>query len=292
MSQRRAVLIVAAVLLTGGVGWFLLDVRAGDGVDPSERRDALASEQTSAADSKSNEGEIQELRELVMKLQEDQRRAQHAIHWQATTNPPVGTILAYAGEWPPKTAAGEEQTEEQMAEALGWMRCTGGQLPKKQFPELYAVLQHTEFLKETETHFHLPDLCGYFLRGIDTSGTSDTASRDPDGHRRVGHVQAHALASHQHFVRLDGGAHGHNIRFDAAIEGQAGDADGDEDPHGAHQRPFGSQRDPDPKREALRRPVEVSGGDHMHQGNTDITGGAETRPVNIAVHFIIKVKSN
>ena len=36
-------------------------------------------------------------------------------------NPPVGTVMAFAGEWPPAKGEGDRWTEKE----LGWLACDG-----------------------------------------------------------------------------------------------------------------------------------------------------------------------
>lgn len=87
---------------------------------------------------------------------------------------PVGTIVTYGGNeksYPP-----------------GWLACDGSTFNQTQYPELYAALGNSNTL---------PNLAGYFLRGLDTSGNID-----PDGKgRTVLSTQADAFAQHTHDVK-------------------------------------------------------------------------------------------
>lgn len=86
---------------------------------------------------------------------------------------PIGTVISYVFNTkvlPP-----------------GWLVCDGSTFSQAQYPELYAGLG-----KNT-----LPNLSGYFLRGLDTSGTVD-----PNGAgRTVLSVQPDEFASHTHVVK-------------------------------------------------------------------------------------------
>ena len=95
----------------------------------------------------------------------------------------------------------------------------------------------------------LPDMRGYFMRG-----TSDSNAVDPSGPRAVGSVQSDEVKSHTH-TYLDTYATentGTNL-------GYLGHSDPDYD----------------------NAPLTIS-------RTTDATGGAETRPKNVAVRFVIK----
>jgi hypothetical protein len=86
---------------------------------------------------------------------------------------PVGTIISYGGKassFPP-----------------GWLPCDGSTFNQTQYPDLYAALGNSNTL---------PNMSGYFLRGLDTSGKID-----PDGtDRTVLSVQQDGFASHTHLV--------------------------------------------------------------------------------------------
>lgn len=69
----------------------------------------------------------------------------------------------------------------------GWLPCDGSTFDNTQYPQLYQMLGNKNVL---------PDLRGYFLRGLDPSGKVD-----PDGATRVPlSVQPDQFASHTHGV--------------------------------------------------------------------------------------------
>lgn len=84
---------------------------------------------------------------------------------------PVGTIFPYifsGTDLPP-----------------GWLLCDGSAFDQTQYPELYRLLENKNIL---------PDLRGYFPRGLDPAGRVD-----PDGPRRaVQSAQQDAYAQHSH----------------------------------------------------------------------------------------------
>jgi hypothetical protein len=84
---------------------------------------------------------------------------------------PVGTIISYGGNanaFPP-----------------GWLPCNGSTFNQDQYPDLYTALGNSNVV---------PNLGGYFLRGLDTSGTVD-----PNGAgRTVRSLQQDTFAQHTH----------------------------------------------------------------------------------------------
>lgn len=85
---------------------------------------------------------------------------------------PVGSVVAYACD-PSKVPPPE-----------GWLLCDGSNFDHTKFPLLFAALGSTR----------LPDLRGYFLRGLDPTGHVD-----PHGAARaVLSAQDDAFKSHQH----------------------------------------------------------------------------------------------
>lgn len=118
---------------------------------------------------------------------------------------PVGSMVAFAGTIFGQEGAGVTATT--MAPA-GWMVCDGRKLHRARFPELFAVLGYRYLLKG-EIHgvlYRVPDLQGYFLRGVDPNNTIDpdnNARKTPAGKHPavaplVGSIQGCALQRHEH----------------------------------------------------------------------------------------------
>lgn len=198
-----------------------------------------------------------ELSDAIKKLQD-------AMAFLSVNSPPVGTVMAFAGDW---DASRETNS--------GWMLCDGRRIKESDFKELFEALKPDERkydFSKTDGTFRLPDLRGMFLRGLDVEG-----KRDPEGAKRfVGSSQDPSIAKHRHHVKLEGGTHEHTVKFTAAVRERN---DGDDTDHpGAHNKEFNQK-------------VEGNGA-HSHDGFTDVDGGGEeTRPMNCAVHYIIKVSS-
>lgn len=139
---------------------------------------------------------------------------------------PVGTVISYlfaATNLP-----------------AGWLLCDGSTFDQTQYPELYRMLGN----KNT-----LPDLRGYFLRGLDATGKVD-----PDGpHRAPLSVQQDALARH-----------GHTYGRTAWYWGEAQGGDNKLTPK--------QRNDTD---------------NFFANEPTSVSGDAETRPKNVAVNYLI-----
>ena len=140
---------------------------------------------------------------------------------------PVGTIISYVlavANLPP-----------------GWLLCDGSTFNQAIYPELYRARGN----KNT-----LPDMRGYFLRGLDPAGQVD-----PDGPGRAPQsAQADALKQHGHqFPRTAWG--------DGELQGG-----------GEYVTPTDQNLDVD---------------NFFTDKETSPFGGAETRPKNIAVNYLI-----
>lgn len=97
----------------------------------------------------------------------------YLIKWKTTTNsgglatPPVGTVMAYAGH-------------AITALASNWASCEGAERQRVgKFESLFAAIG-TAFGSTGDNKFNLPDLRGYFLRGVNM----DAENRDPEAEGR------------------------------------------------------------------------------------------------------------
>lgn len=110
-------------------------------------------------------------------------RALHSQH--AENGAPVGTIVAFGGNTPPK----------------GWLLCDGQAINRTKYTDLHKVIGTHFGSGDGSTTFNVPDLRGRFLRGVDLSGTldKDAASRTAmtsggNTGPKVGSVQGYATA--------------------------------------------------------------------------------------------------
>lgn len=140
----------------------------------------------------------------------------------------------------------------------GWLACNGANVSRIDYATLFAAIGITWGAGDGSTTFTLPDLRGAFVRG------SGTSSLDPNSPRAVGSFQAEAYLSHNHSASDSGHAHGYTVVTSTS------QATG-----GSGSNYFNS-----------------SGGSTTGTGYANISigssGGAETRPDNYALLYIIK----
>ena len=178
---------------------------------------------------------------------------------QVSSDSPVGSVVPFAGDWPPFR---DRDKNDRLAESdLGWMLCDGRAIEKSKYPELFNAIGFANGNPmNIGTRFNLPDYRGRFLRGVD-----DTANRDSDkdtrgamfeygySGNRVGSVQEDTIALHDHILG--------NRMTVRALE-------------------------PDGEFEVSTNPKWADHGTH----STGKTGGAETRPKNVYVNWIIRFR--
>ncbi len=203
---------------------------------------------------------------------------------------PPGCILAYGGaiaSIPP-----------------GWMLCDGRVLDSADYPALFAVLADSWGGQQIadSRFFNLPDLRGRFIRGVDGG-----AGIDPDAADRrasntngnagdaVGSLQGDTLKSHSHATQglsvRRGGLHDHGGSNDK-IKLNAGWTLVSGVNAGLSKVAIPSPMFGSTLTEFEANLLEGDVGEHSHTivGELDATGGAETRPLNASVNFIIKVE--
>ncbi|MBX3745581.1 MAG: tail fiber protein [Verrucomicrobiae bacterium] len=198
---------------------------------------------------------------------------------------PPGSIMAFGGN---------TNTIPQ-----GWLLCDGRPVSSATYPRLFQNIgvawgNGTDDA-DPSTDFNLPDLSGRFLRGSDGgSGRDPNANArtrsNPGGNQgnRVGTLQNDAFAEHKHFVFLSGqtglaGEHTHPIHRSDGHEIRWGDGSG----NSVDRIDAADSVGADP-----HRLTAAAAGAHRHSvilsGDSNATGGAETRPRNASVLFLIK----
>ena len=143
----------------------------------------------------------------------------------------------------------------------GWLLCDGSAIPNTPF---------TANLKTLLGANNTPDLRAMFLRGAG------------NGNGKIGptlkEVVQDDIKSHLHAVNINTnttGNHNHTVTFqNDNYDGRGGGNTGLEDDNGDY-----------------RTLTSSTAGNHSHNvnGNTANTGGAETRPINYGVNYIIKI---
>ena len=163
---------------------------------------------------------------------------------------PTGSVYTFAGSTVP----------------TGWLKCNGALLSRTTYASLFAVIGTTYGAGDGSTTFALPDLRGEFVRGADDG-------RGVDAGRVLGSAQAGQNASHTHTANTSpAGGHSHSFENLARI------ADAD---RGIGNASLWSINDPVTQ-------TTSAVGDHIHAVTVNADGGNESRPRNVAMHYIIK----
>lgn len=188
-----------------------------------------------------------------------------ALALTALNNPPVGSVVAYAGTWPP---GGPPPGEKQWAERNGWALCNGASFDKGQYEHLYAALGGSQ----------LPNYQGFFLRGLDPTGKNDP-DRLAKKELYVGSPQNDAIGPHRHAVTVTGPISVKYLDWQVTRWGN---------PNNENDNKAGGGQG---YKEAKFVEATASGNATL-KGSAEITegGGKDTRPKNVAVHFLIKTK--
>ncbi len=174
---------------------------------------------------------------------------------------PVGSVTAFAGPATPSLGATQGLPD-------GWLLCDGSAVSRSAYARIFAAIGTAHGAGDGSTTFNLPDLRGRFVRGVNSGG----GGSDPET-RLVGSTQLDGFKSHSH----GGGNHGHGWfnRGSANMYVSAGSGD------------------------PSYRPIAVSSGQWRNPPGDGIEvsgpiiaseGGQETRPVNVAMNYIIRAK--
>jgi|GEM_PF-4699342 len=187
--------------------------------------------------------------------------------------PPVGGVIAFAGSWP------KGEAQEELEQRIGWMLCDGRSVDSQDYGELARL-----FGKRGK--FKIPDYQGFFLRGVDHGIGRDSGDRTDtewisvteDIKDRSGTIQKYATAK----------------PFNPGFS-----AKGRTDNDGYHVRPMGEKTGGgQPGTNPANGLGQNVGGAQMiipahgHNFTVNISGfDSETRPVNVAVEWLIRFKS-
>lgn len=170
---------------------------------------------------------------------------------------PVGTLLPYAGG------------DAAALEAQGWMVCDGRELVDRDFPALSVVLGRAWGGESARGLFRLPDLRGRFIRGMNGEATGPL--RDADRDTRMASAPGGNTGNAVGSLQEEGvGPHTHPLVGVGDAVGAGADS--------GWVRLFATKL-PDDSAPLVRSEGSVTAG-----------AGAETRPVNVYVNWIIRVR--
>lgn len=196
---------------------------------------------------------------------------------------PPGTIILYADDDIP----------------YNYLKCNGAEYDKSDYQQLFNVIGYRYSPYSSGNKFYVPDLRGLFVRCVDSSSS-------------VGDTQQDEIGSHSHSASSqDAGSHSHGMdqagSHSHTME-QAGDHHHDFEQGSAESfgeyngLPSGGQGGAQTSYETDNNGQHThsidsagqhthsieSAGSHSHTITVGSTGGSETRPKNMALHYIIK----
>jgi microcystin-dependent protein len=159
------------------------------------------------------------------------------------------------------------------AAPVGWYPCDGTTVSRTgSGANLFAAIGIIHGVGNNSTTFNVPNLQGQFIRGLTTN--LSTTSRDPlSGSRVLGSVQSDEFKSHNH-----------------------GGITGDDSPDHSHQytRPLSVVDNDRGGSSSIwsvdnNQTVSSGGASARHQHSVSSQGGLETRPINLALLYCIKL---
>ncbi len=194
---------------------------------------------------------------LALRSAEEPAKAPVAADGAGSGALPVGCLVAFAGP------------AARVAEGQGWMLCDGRELMARDFPALQAAIGEVWGGDEGSGTFRLPDLRGRFLRGANLLASGPM--RDPDAGSRMAVAAGGAVGDEVGSLQGDlAGPHTHPLAGVADAIATGSEA--------GWVRFFGTKL-PDETAPVVHHPGVVQPGE-----------GAETRPVNVSVNWLIRVR--
>jgi len=177
----------------------------------------------------------------------------------AALSSPSGMIINYAGATAP----------------TGYLECNGSAISRTIYATLFNAIGTTYGTGDGSTTFNIPDLRGYFVRGWSDGSSIDSG-------RTLGSTQTASNAPHTHGINDPGHAHGVNDPGHAhTITGYAATSGGPNGPtNGSTVGSFGNF-----STNGAGTGISIQG---AGTGISTQSSGAEARPINIALMYIIK----
>lgn len=194
----------------------------------------------------------------------------------------------------------------------GWLKCNGGAVSRSDYPALFEVIGTSFGAGDGSTTFNLPDLRGEFVRGWDDgrrvdidrglgtsqgqqlsshAHTASVAAGGTHGHAASSSAQGHhshtgvssAGGEHSHYTGTLGNNTGYTVGWLAAggASSFAGHYVGNA---GHHQHTLHI----DGNGSHSHNIFITAGGEHSHTVDIEPNGGAENRPRNVSLLYVIK----
>lgn len=220
---------------------------------------------------------------------------------------PAGMVMHFAGASAPS----------------GWLVCDGSAVARADYADLFSAIGTVYGAGDGSTTFNLPDLRGEFLRGLDSgrgvdadralgsvqgeaykSHTHTGSSSNTGSHTHTASVTVNSAGAHTHTVSgnaASNGAHVHRQRIYQA-QGNGGNypvgfanvgtsswTSTHIESAGAHTHTVSGTAASNGAHTHTGSASIASSGDHTHAVTVSASGGAETRPRNVAMLPCIKV---
>ena len=103
---------------------------------------------------------------------------------QISSAVPAGTIQSHAASSAPS----------------GWLICDGSAISRTTYSDLYSIVGTTWGSGDGSTTFAIPDLRGWFMRGLNGGSGNDPDAASRSGGDNVGSSQGYQLSAHTHGV--------------------------------------------------------------------------------------------
>lgn len=163
----------------------------------------------------------------------------------------IGSVMPYAGDI--------TSDNEANLIAKGWQICDGREISRKDYADLFSIINVLYGKGDDVATFNLPDYRGQFLRGVSGKSSvdpnADTRTSQQNSNGGPGKAVGNEVGT---FQQDDFRSHNHTLmKWSRSFQG-SDDAD---------------------------KPYDDMG---SVAGQTSNTGGDETRPKNVYVHYIIK----
>ena len=218
----------------------------------------------------------------------------------AAVNSPTGSIHAVAYDASSSTPS-------------GYLYCGGAAVSRTTYADLFALLGTTHGAGDGSTTFNLPDYRGRFLRGLDDGIGLDTGraigsyqTSDNKSHSHAvtvnsdshSHTASSANDTHNHSITVNNDSHSHDFRAqpntNAGTSGgtymgntRLGSGGGNVSYTGSV-RPDTHNHTASSANDTHNHSITVNSDSHSHTASSATDGGAESRPENASVTYIIK----